>query len=174
MCNRRCSGRWISCGRRKAHAFSLGDGFGCLGGAGNAISSRPRSPAIGAHIVHPAAARISGACLGLRLRRRQHPRRPEVPHPDDHRRGQPRMHGTRGGTALPSRRRTGGVGGDVHRTRATSKYQVRQRQRVYRDCGAEMAGEGRREDALNHAGVALGERLQRKLQWIARRRAPRR
>ena len=34
-----------------------------------------------------------------------------------------------------------------------------------------MAGPGRREDALHHPGIALGERLQRELQRIAARRA---
>ena len=34
-----------------------------------------------------------------------------------------------------------------------------------------MAGPGRREDALHHPGIALGERLQRKLQRVIARRA---
>src|SRR3546814_4067068 len=41
---------------------------------------------------------------------------------------------------------------------------------MYRDGSPEGAGAGRREDALHHPGVAMGERLQRKLQRVASRR----
>jgi putative transposase len=46
-------------------------------------------------------------------------------------------------------------------------YQIGQRQRAYRYRNPEMAGAGRREDALHHARLAMGERLQREFQRLA-------
>lgn len=58
------------------------------GGAQDASAPAEARPAMAQRrVLHPAAAGISGACLGLRLRRRQNARRAQVPDPHHYRRG---------------------------------------------------------------------------------------
>src|SRR3546814_12577151 len=58
---------------------------------------------------------------------------------------------------LEERRCAGGAGRTVRHARSARAYPVRQWPGIYRDGGAGMAGEGRREDALHRPRLAMGE-----------------
>src|SRR3546814_4048211 len=62
------------------------------GAQGAAKATEARAIVAERRIMQPASARVSWACLVLRLRRRSHPRWPQIPDPDDQRRGQPGLH----------------------------------------------------------------------------------
>src|SRR3546814_18962643 len=80
------------------------------------------------------------------------------------------MEGAAGGEEAQERRRAGGAGRAVRHARSARAYPVRQWPGIYRDGGAGMAGEGRREDALHRPRIAMGEWILRELQRVAARR----
>src|SRR3546814_6934794 len=67
---------------------------------------------------------------------------------------------------LEERRCAGGAGRTVRHARSARAYPVRQWPGIYRDGGAGMAGEGRREDALHRPRIAMGEWILRELQRV--------